>query len=221
MERAGTRDTEVLVQNSTADVVNGVPGDVWADVDTFYVSVEIRQPERVMRNGMSFDQEIARFRFDWSDGEILSRTMRIGFEGRHYEIRSIDRSSDTRKTVVVDAAVALSDSFALRESIDRRIREGIIVTVRRESFEDAPQDVPARALVEGYKADELVGGVNQGDRKITILASDVAALADGIVNGDIIILPDGEHLTALNVDRYTHRIGNNLIAYEMTGRGGG
>jgi hypothetical protein len=84
-------------------------------------------------------------------------------------------------------------------------------------------DRPCRARVTGYAAEELIGSITQGDRKIIVLAEDlegespnfVIAKADKVY--DAVRFPN--ELSIQSVDDSTARIGATLIAYILQARG--
>jgi hypothetical protein len=81
-------------------------------------------------------------------------------------------------------------------------------------------DTNVRARVSGYSERELVGTIQQGDRKIIMLVSDLedAGFAVPVVPTDKIMLR-GAMLSILTVDDSTRRIQGELIAYEIQARG--
>lgn len=102
-------------------------------------------------------------------------------------------------------------------------RHGEDVTLRRVNASPAsPTEATVRARVTGYAPDELVGGVQQGDRKVVVLAEDVAAAGfpEPIQPGgrDKIVVRD-RVLNVEAVDDNTRRVDGVLIAYELTVRG--
>lgn len=106
-----------------------------------------------------------------------------------------------------------------RASYRRQIRNGETITLRRDG--SPPIDKPVRARVTGYAPEELVGDVHQGDRRIVVLAEDVASTGfpvpfrDGF---DKVILR-GDQLTIQSSDDSTRRIAGELIAYELRAAG--
>lgn len=80
----------------------------------------------------------------------------------------------------------------------------------------------ARARVTGYKPEQLVGDIQQGDRKVIVLAEDVEATGFPVPfktgGNDTVMIRD--HLCAIvAVDDSTRRVAGTLIAYEITVRG--
>jgi hypothetical protein len=96
---------------------------------------------------------------------------------------------------------------------------GETITLRRVNVSPTPD---VRARVMGYDPDELTGGINQGDRKITVLAEDVETSefptpfkAGGIDK----VLVRGRIMGMQVVDDSTVRIGDTLIAYKIRATG--
>jgi hypothetical protein len=99
---------------------------------------------------------------------------------------------------------------------------GETVTLRRVNSSGPPTDVPVLARVAGFSPQELVGGVNVGDRKIIILAEDVETSGFPVpikAGGTDKIMVRGKSLTILDVDDSTRRIAGTLVAYEIRASG--
>ena len=104
---------------------------------------------------------------------------------------------------------------AARDMCRRQIAEhGQSVVFRRVS---PAATVTVKARVMGYKPDELGGGVQQGDRRIIVMAEDIS-FAGGLEPGDKAVV-GGTLLNISAVDDMTRRIGDTLIAYDLTARG--
>lgn len=81
-------------------------------------------------------------------------------------------------------------------------------------------DTPVYARVTGYQPAELVGTIQQGDRR-------VIASADDLMNGGFLmpvtptdkIIVRGRELAIMGVDDSTRRVGPVLIALELQVRG--
>lgn len=90
--------------------------------------------------------------------------------------------------------------------------KGEMVTFRRLPS----TDVTVRAKVAGYKPDELGGGIQQGDRKILVNASDIP-FEPGLKMGDkAILVEEGRLLNIQIVDAHTMRVAGVLM---ITARG--
>jgi hypothetical protein len=83
-----------------------------------------------------------------------------------------------------------------------------------------PHDTNVRARVTGYAERELVGTIQQGDRKVIMLLEDLenAGFALPVTPNDKIVLR-GTMISILTVDDSTRRIQGELIAYEIQARG--
>lgn len=105
----------------------------------------------------------------------------------------------------------------------RLIASGEDVLLRRYTGTGATRakfEVRVRAKVAGYEPQDLVGSVQQGDRKVIVLAEDVdaAQFPVPITNSDKIVVR-GKELTIQSVDDSTRRIAGVLVAYELPVRG--
>lgn len=106
---------------------------------------------------------------------------------------------------------------------DQMVLHGEDIAIRRYSgtgVDRTSDDRACRARVMGYAPDELIGSITQGDRKIIVLAEDLEGESPAftIVKGDKAIVRSVE-LAIMGVDDSTRRIGDVLIAYELTARG--
>ncbi|PZQ19336.1 MAG: hypothetical protein DI565_00655 [Ancylobacter novellus] len=107
---------------------------------------------------------------------------------------------------------------------------GEIVGLRRETADSAIEVGNLRARVTGFRPEELASGVDQGARKVILLAEDVErAVALGlwpategggpaIVKNDRIVVR-GAPLNVEAIDDSTRRLGGVLMAYEITATG--
>lgn len=81
---------------------------------------------------------------------------------------------------------------------------------------------PLLARVTGYRPDELVAGIQQGDLRVLLLADDVAASGFPLplqqAGADRIVLR-GRAATPQAIDDSTRRVAGVLIAYEIRVRG--
>ena len=90
--------------------------------------------------------------------------------------------------------------------------DGETITLRRGA-----SDISVRARVVGYQAEELVGGIVQGDRKVIALADDVT-FDPPLRRGDKAVIRN-RVMNIEFVDDSTRRVGGVLVAYELTVRG--
>jgi hypothetical protein len=83
-----------------------------------------------------------------------------------------------------------------------------------------PHDTNVRARVVGYAANELVGTIQQGDRKVIVLVQDLidAGFSLPVTANDKIVLR-GTMIAVISVDDSTRRIRDTLVAYEIQARG--
>ncbi|MBX3579916.1 MAG: hypothetical protein KF723_22160 [Rhizobiaceae bacterium] len=81
-------------------------------------------------------------------------------------------------------------------------------------------DVEVMAVVVGYDEKDFVGAIQQGDRKIILLAEDLidAQVALPITSNDRIVVR-GKELSIIAPDDSTRRVKGELIAYELQCRG--
>lgn len=81
-------------------------------------------------------------------------------------------------------------------------------------------DVDVIARVIGYAEKDLVGSIQQGDRKVIALAEDLleAGISLPITSGDKVVVR-GRELAIIAPDESTRRVAGVLIAYELQCRG--
>ncbi|MCW5695782.1 MAG: hypothetical protein KIS96_03495 [Bauldia sp.] len=97
---------------------------------------------------------------------------------------------------------------------------GETISIRRYTGTgpDRPRfDTEVRARVLGYEMDEIVGSIQQGDRKVIVLVEDLEA---ALFAFPVVPLSDkavvrGKELTIKAVDDSTRRVRGVLIAYEL------
>lgn len=100
---------------------------------------------------------------------------------------------------------------------------GETVALRRYSGSgpDRPWfDAEARAVVSGYRPEELAEGIVQGDQKLIVLAEDLVAAQFPLplLKGDKAIVR-GRMLNIEAADGNTRRVAGVLIAWELQVRG--
>ncbi len=106
-----------------------------------------------------------------------------------------------------------------RRTIDRH---GEAVVFRRftGSGPNRPQvNVEIRGRVTGYDPQDMIAGIQQGDRKVLVLAADLIANNIGTVTNADFIVVRGRQCAIFSIDDSTHRLGAQLIAYELGVRG--
>ena len=116
------------------------------------------------------------------------------------------------------------DAATVRDTYRRMINDlGQLVTFRRytsQGTNPSKTDKEIRARVTGYTADELVGGVIQGDKKVIALYDDLSAAAFPLpVKASDKIVFDGKEHAIIAPDGSTRNVRGTLIAYEFTARG--
>ncbi len=82
-------------------------------------------------------------------------------------------------------------------------------------------EVECNAVVTGYQPDEMVGGIQQADRKAIVLHEDLegTGLALPLTNSDFAVVQGKQH--AIRVpDNFTRRVAGVTIAYELQIVGG-
>jgi hypothetical protein len=81
-------------------------------------------------------------------------------------------------------------------------------------------DVSVRARVAGYEPQQLVGSIQQGDRKVIVLAEDLinSGFALPVTTNDKVVAR-GKELAILGVDDNTRRVDGVLIAIDLQVRG--
>jgi hypothetical protein len=100
---------------------------------------------------------------------------------------------------------------------------GETVTLRRiNPAPTPPTEAQVLARVVGYKPEELVGGIKQGDRHLIVLAEDVELTGFPVpfrTGGTDKVIVRDKVLNIGIVDDSTRRIGGVLIAYDITATG--
>ncbi|QZN99537.1 hypothetical protein K6K41_22975 [Chenggangzhangella methanolivorans] len=120
---------------------------------------------------------------------------------------------------------------AARAAYRRQLKaHGEIVSLRREVPGGLKVAEGLRARVMGFDAEEIASGLNQGGRKIILLAEDVeAAVAAGnwpapaagavaVLRNDRIVVR-GRAWVVQTADDSTRRVAGVLIAYEVAATG--
>lgn len=96
---------------------------------------------------------------------------------------------------------------------------GTMVLLRRPSPHGMHFDLPVMAMVRAYQPAELVGGIEQGDRRVVISNAEIAARQwpGPPRRGDEMIISD--RTVTLRVDATTVRIGDFIVKHVMQVRG--
>lgn len=144
----------------------------------------------------------------------ISTANRVTIDGDEYQIRST--SLPDRRSGTVSLNVSGSESRDLYDRVLSQQGERVIL---RRIVPNAPAiEAHVRAVITGYAPNELVNGIQQGDQRAIISASDVAADTgvESIRQGDKIVYLG----RVLNVQYlYARRIAGVTIAYDVTLRG--
>jgi hypothetical protein len=117
-----------------------------------------------------------------------------------------------------------SSPASIKAMYERHLsRVGEQVTIRRYTGSglNRPRfDAEARARVEDYVPSELVGTIQQGDRRVVLYADDLlqSQFAMPVTANDKIIVR-GRELSIVAVDDSTRRLQGQLIALEIQARG--
>jgi hypothetical protein len=72
-----------------------------------------------------------------------------------------------------------------------------------------------RGWVQGYQPNEMIGGIIQGDRKVIILAEDVAKAQIATISTNDKLVVRGKEAAIGAADDSTHRDGTELVAWEL------
>ena len=108
---------------------------------------------------------------------------------------------------------------AYRRMIDLN---GETVTLVHDDFDTGGTSASVRARVSGFKPEELVAGIDQGARRVIVLAEDVPANCYPSKNDKILIRPGTAQQRTLSVtavDDSTRRVAGELIAFDITAEG--
>lgn len=101
-------------------------------------------------------------------------------------------------------------------------RQGEAVVFRRftGSGPNRPElNVEIRGRVTGYEPKDMIAGIQQGDRKVLVLAEDlILKNIRSVTNSDFLVVR-GRQCAIFSIDDSTHRIGADLVAYELGVRG--
>lgn len=110
-----------------------------------------------------------------------------------------------------------------RDSYRRIMNDvGETVYIRRYTGSGAtrtPVDTACKAWVTGYDPKEIVGNIQQGDRKLIVLAADLSSFSLPIRKGDKVVVRTVE-LSIEGFDDSTRRVAGELVAIELQVRGG-
>lgn len=114
-------------------------------------------------------------------------------------------------------------SLATRILADYKRTMGMVgenIAVRRFSGSGPSRthaDTSVRGRVTGYEPKELVGSIQQGDRKVICLVDTLGSVLP-VTTGDALMIR-GKQLAIITVDDNTRRVSGTLIALEIQARG--
>lgn len=146
-----------------------------------------------------------------SNGEFATPDHRVVINGSDFEIIGSEWDDGAIKLSVI--TVPSRDTFH-RECEQK----GEVVTLRRVNPTGPATEITARALVTGYLPEELVGGINQADRKVYLSVEDLESkgfplpLKSGSTDS---LMVRGRKMTIQDIDDSTLRIAGQLIAYRL------
>jgi hypothetical protein len=109
---------------------------------------------------------------------------------------------------------ALSESQANHRAMINEMGEDI--AIRRFTGTGTPRpytDTTTRARVMGYKPQELIGPVVEGDRKVIALVDTLTSLLPITTNDKAVV--GGKQLAIKAVDDNTRRVSGTLVALEL------
>jgi hypothetical protein len=144
----------------------------------------------------------------------LTISDQVVIDGTPYEIYGQRPGERPDGVLRFDVRTAPSRALYARE-FDAR---GEVVIVRRIVANAPAIDAYARARIVGYQPDELVGGIQQGERRVFLSAEDLEAAGWPVpprVNDKIMIRGGTKQLNVLSVDDSTHRAAGELLVYEL------
>lgn len=168
------------------------------------------------------EQSVGRFAFTIKSGVLIVRdekatraidsSFRIAIGGDDYEVRAAALPDFRQGTIRIDVATA-PNRAAYEAKITQR---GENITLRRVRSDGPPFEAQPRASVTGYSPDELVSGINQGDRDVTVLVEDLekAGWPLPIKRNDKVVIR-GRLMNVETVDDSTHRYAGVLNAYQL------
>jgi hypothetical protein len=146
----------------------------------------------------------------------LTTASRVEMDGEAWEI--IGRQIAEKPDGMLRFDVQSAPSQAMYDSEFNS--RGDIVTVRRIVANQPAVDAQARALITGYRPEEIAGGIQFGHSRIVLSAADLRAAnwpEPPRVNDKILLA--GKQYNVLAVDANTHRVAGVLYAYEIQAAG--
>ena len=150
--------------------------------------------------------------------QTLTSEMRCMINGETFEIQSLTPPMDRNGDLRVELVAAPTRASYAREFNQR----GETVTVTRLVPNQPSIQKTARAIITGYEPDELIGGINQGDRKIILSAEDLETAGFPLPlkeNSTDRVIVRGRTLMIAAIDDSTHRVAGVLNAYQIRATG--
>jgi hypothetical protein len=146
------------------------------------------------------------------NGEFATPDHRVVIDGSEFEIIGSEWPGDGSIKMSV---VTVPSRATFRRETEQK---GEVVTLRRVNPTGPATEITVRALVTGYLPEELVGGINQADRKVYLSVEDLESkdfplpLKGGSTDS---LMVRGRKMTIQDVDDSTRRIAGQLIAYRL------
>lgn len=217
MASPGVRDTEIEIQTSSFQKVEGIPTETWSATKTLWGNVEVRQAQRITVGDAQIDAQISRLRFDWLDAQDLAAETRFVIRGVTYEPISFDFDTDRRSVVIVDVRSISTDAGSVEAEWVKKMRDGEIIRIQDRSKEPI-RETFVRAKGEFLQPEELTVDLQQGSRRYFVMAEDVDPAMDPIKVGYYVRVRN-DRLFIESVDDQTYRIGGRLIVYVLLCKG--
>ncbi len=141
---------------------------------------------------------------------MSSREHRVEIDGDDYRIQNVSYADPG---VIALSLTGTVNRAGFETEVEQRGEE---ITVRRVVANAPAIEVTARAIVTGYSPDELVGGVNQADRKVFLSAQDLEDkdFPEPLKRNDKVVIR-GKLMNVEDVDDSTFREAGELIAYRL------
>ncbi|GAN49708.1 hypothetical protein ACXR8U_13765 [Methylobacterium radiotolerans] len=204
--------------NQQVQFLRRVAGEYQAYGDWQWAAYSFERPTTISYGGLQLWGKSGRLTVRNSELAITLKTSdRVRMGDAVLQIITVKTPARTEDDLDIEVQSALTADL-YEDLMDGR---GEMITLRRLG-QGAPIDAQVRAIVTGFQPDELASGVIQGNRRVFLFAPDVAAAAFPvpIKNGstDRLVIR-GRTLTVEAVDDSTHRVGGELLAYDIQASG--
>lgn len=143
---------------------------------------------------------------------------RLGFDGKTFEVLTGQLGEPGEGTLRFDVRTAVTAQSYEDQLNGPRAQ---IVKVSRVTSGGTVVG-RARAIVAGYQPEEIAGGIQYGEKRVLLSAQDLIALNWPVpprANDKILQHGDTRQLNILSVDDETHRIGGEVLLYEIRASG--